>query len=86
LRAPGVCGVLEEAGLVAPVRKCRQRFNHLNAMPIQAIHELWIGPHAASAAARLHRLQAELEREERREEPTQPPAPARYLACCLRGG
>ncbi len=53
--------VLEQAGLVVAVRKGRERFNHLDAMPIQAIHQRWIGPHAAAAAARLHRLKAELE-------------------------
>ena len=53
--------VLEEAGLVVPVRKGRERFNHLDAMPIQAIHERWIGPHAAAAAAGLMRLKTELE-------------------------
>lgn len=53
--------VLEEAGLVVPVRKGRERFNHLDAMPIQAIHERWIGPHAAAAAAGLSRLKGELE-------------------------
>ena len=55
--------VLEEAGLVVPVRKGRERFNHLDAMPIQAIHERWIGPHAAAAAAGLLRLKGELEAE-----------------------
>jgi len=49
-------GVLERAGLVVAVRKGRERFNHLDAMPIQAIHERWIGPHAAHAAAGLSRL------------------------------
>ena len=53
--------VLERAGLVVPVRKGRERLNHLDAMPIQAIHERWIGPHAAAAAASLHRLKAGLE-------------------------
>ena len=53
--------VLEGAGLVVPVRKGRERFNHLDAMPIQAIHERWIGPHAAHAAAGLHRLKTQLE-------------------------
>ena len=55
---------LEEAGLVVPVRKGRERFNYLDAMPIQAIHERWIGPHAEQAAGRLHRLKIELEKEE----------------------
>ena len=53
--------VLEDAGLVIAVRKGRERFNYLDAMPIQAIHERWIGPHAASAAAGLLRLKHELE-------------------------
>ena len=48
--------VLEGAGLVVAVRKGRERFNHLDAMPIQAIHERWIGPYAAYAAAMLSRL------------------------------
>jgi DNA-binding transcriptional ArsR family regulator len=54
-------GVLERAGLVVPVRKGRERFNHLDAMPIQAIHERWIGPHAAHAAAGLSRLKKAVE-------------------------
>lgn len=54
-------GVLERAGLVVPVRKGRERFNHLDALPIQAIHERWIGPHAAHAATGLHRLKEALE-------------------------
>lgn len=53
--------VLEEAGLVVPVRKGRERFNHLDATPIQAIHERWIGPHAASAASGLLRFKRDLE-------------------------
>lgn len=53
--------VLESAGLVVPVRKGRERFNYLNAMPIQEIYDRWIGPHAANSAARLSRLKAELE-------------------------
>ncbi|WP_305096669.1 ArsR/SmtB family transcription factor [Croceibacterium aestuarii] len=55
--------VLEEAGLVVALRKGRERFNHLDAMPIQAIHERWIGPHAAAAAAGLSKLKRELEGE-----------------------
>src|SRR5688500_5934674 len=48
--------VLEGAGLVVPVRKGRERFNYLDAMPIEAIHRRWIGPHAAQAAAGLGRI------------------------------
>ncbi len=54
--------VLEEAELVIPVRKGRERWNHLNVAPIQEIHERWIGLHAADAAARLAKLKRELEK------------------------
>lgn len=53
--------VLEKAGLLVPMRKGRERFNYLDAMPIQMIHERWIGPHAADAASRLLSLKRELE-------------------------
>ena len=56
-------GILERAGLVVAVKKGRERFNHLDAMPIQAIHERWIGPLAAQAAGRLNQLKRELEGE-----------------------
>lgn len=56
-------GVLERAGLVVAVRRGRERFNHLDAMPIQTIHERWIGPHAAHAAAGLSVLKKSIERE-----------------------
>lgn len=60
-------GALERAGLVVPVRKGRERFNYLDATPIQAIHERWIGPHAAQAASRLLQLKRELEGAEAKE-------------------
>lgn len=49
--------VLEEAGLVVAQRKGRERWNHLNAIPIQALHERWIGGYAAYAANRLLQLE-----------------------------
>ncbi len=55
--------VLEEAELVIPQRKGRERWNHLNPLPIHDIHERWIGPHAAAATARLAKLKHDLERE-----------------------
>jgi DNA-binding transcriptional ArsR family regulator len=58
--------VLERAGLVIPLRKGRERFNYLDAMPIQAIHERWIGPYAAQAAGRLGKLKHELEKQNQR--------------------
>ena len=54
--------VLEAAGLVIVERRGRERWNHLDALPIHGIHERWIGPHAAEATARLARLKSELER------------------------
>ena len=54
---------LERAGLVVPVKKGRERFNYLDAMPIQAIHQRWIGAYAAQAAGRLSRLRHELEKQ-----------------------
>lgn len=56
-------GALERAGLVVPVRKGRERFNYLDAMPIQAIQERWIGPYAALAAGQLLQLKRGLEGE-----------------------
>lgn len=48
--------VLEETGLVVVERRGRERWNHLDALPIHAIHERWIGPYAAYAASMLSRL------------------------------
>ncbi len=53
--------VLEAADLVMTERKGRERWNYLNPLPIHAIHERWIGPHAQSAVALLARLKLELE-------------------------
>ncbi|HVL79620.1 MAG TPA: helix-turn-helix domain-containing protein [Sphingomicrobium sp.] len=54
--------VLEEADLVIADRRGRERWNHLNPLPIHDIHERWIGPHAAGATARLARLKRDLEK------------------------
>lgn len=53
--------VLEDAGLVIAERRGRERWNHLNAMPIQDIHDRWIGPHAAAASAKLARFKQSVE-------------------------
>jgi DNA-binding transcriptional ArsR family regulator len=53
--------VLEDADLVIPERRGRERWNHLNAIPIQDIHDRWIGPHAAAAAAKLARFKQAVE-------------------------
>mgnify|MGYP000934346485 CR=1 FL=1 len=53
--------VLEEADLVIAVRRGRERWNHLNALPIRDIHERWIGAYAAFAVDKLAALKRELE-------------------------
>ena len=54
--------VLEGADLVIAERRGRERWNHLNPLPIHAIHERWIGPHAERAVAMLSRLKRDLEK------------------------
>ncbi len=53
--------VLEEAELVVARREGRERWNHLNAIPIQQLHERWIGSYAAYAAQGLLKLKQSLE-------------------------
>ena len=55
--------VLEAADLVLVRREGRERWNHLNPLPIAAIHERWIGPYAARAVDLLARLKGDLEGE-----------------------
>lgn len=54
-------GVLAEADLLIVERKGRERWNHLNALPIKHIHDRWIGEYASSAVDLLARLQSDLE-------------------------
>lgn len=51
--------VLTDADLVVVRREGRLRWNHLNALPIKAIHDRWIGPYAHRAVELLDRLDAE---------------------------
>jgi DNA-binding transcriptional ArsR family regulator len=53
--------ILEAADLLIAERRGRERWNHLNAIPIQDIHDRWIGPHAAAASARLARFKQTVE-------------------------
>jgi DNA-binding transcriptional ArsR family regulator len=53
--------VLEVADLVIAHKVGRVRWNHLNALPIKAIHDRWIGPHAAGAVDLIARLKGDLE-------------------------
>jgi DNA-binding transcriptional ArsR family regulator len=54
-------GVLERAGLLISRREGRQRWNHLNVLPIKEIHDRWISPYATSAVSLLARLKHDLE-------------------------
>jgi DNA-binding transcriptional ArsR family regulator len=56
-------GVLEEAGLILAEKRGRERWNHLDALPIQAIHERFIGPYAAYASSMLSRLNQQVGQE-----------------------
>lgn len=53
--------VLDEAGLIVVERRGRERWNHLDALPIHDIHERWIGPYAAYAASMLSKLKQQVE-------------------------
>ena len=54
-------GVLEKAGLIVVRREGRERWNHLDAVPIKRIHDRWIGPYAERAVELLDRLKRDLE-------------------------
>lgn len=53
--------VLEAAELVIAKREGRERWNHLNPLPIKQIHDRWIGPYASRAVELLDRLKGDLE-------------------------
>ncbi len=53
--------VLEDADLIIPRREGRERWNHLNALPIQAIHDRWISQYAGHAMSVLSALKCELD-------------------------
>ena len=45
--------MLRESGLVLVEKRGRQRLNHLNAVPIQRIHERWVSQYAQPWIAAL---------------------------------
>ncbi len=53
--------VLEEANLVIARREGRQRFNHLNAVPIRQVYERWVSNFEGHWAGALLSLKAMLE-------------------------
>jgi DNA-binding transcriptional ArsR family regulator len=54
-------GVLEKAGLLIARREGRQRWNHLNVLPIKELHDRWISPYAAAAVDLLARMKRDFE-------------------------
>lgn len=54
-------GVLERAGLVIAQRRGRERWNHLDVVPIKLIHDRWIGSYAQSAVELIATLKTDLE-------------------------
>ncbi len=53
--------VLEKANLIVPEKQGRQRFNHLNPVPIQMISNRWINQYAGHWTQSLTALKASLE-------------------------
>lgn len=68
--------VLEKAGLVVVRREGRERWNHLNAIPIQHVYERWVRPYAAHWAGNL--LQVRDHVEDRKRESAMPKAPVTF--------
>jgi hypothetical protein len=46
---------------VVAKREGRERWNHLNALPIKQIHDRWISQYAGHAISILDRLKSDLE-------------------------
>lgn len=56
--------LLEQAGLISTVKQGREKLHYLNAVPIQQIHDRWIGKYTGRAeiAAGLIQLKEHVER------------------------
>ena len=53
--------ILEKAELIAIRRRGRERWNHLNAVPLQRIYERWLRPYEAKWASALLQLKRQVE-------------------------
>ena len=53
--------VLEDAGLVVSRRAGREKLHFLNPIPIQLLHDRWIGKYRERHASALAQLKTELE-------------------------
>lgn len=58
-------GVLEAAGLITAERRGRERWNHLNAVPLRRIYERWVSRYEDRLAGSLLRLKETSERKRR---------------------
>lgn len=58
--------ILEDGNLVLVRREGRERWNHLNPVPIRQIHERWMAPFAEAQATVLLRLKERAERGRRK--------------------
>jgi DNA-binding transcriptional ArsR family regulator/uncharacterized protein YndB with AHSA1/START domain len=74
--------VLAAVGLVVVRREGRERWNHLNAVPIQQIHERWVRPYEAVWARSLIRFKDAMEHS--RQEDSMPAAADRSTAGMLK--
>ncbi len=52
---------LEAADLILVRREGRERWNHLNAEPIKAVHDRWLAPYTRGAVSKLSDLKARVE-------------------------
>lgn len=59
--------VLEEANLVVPIRKGRERHNYLNPVPIQQVYERWVSRYMQPWTDALTSLKHGLEARARKE-------------------
>ena len=57
--------VLEEANLVATIRRGREKLHYLNPMPIHEIYERWIGKYERDHVGALGRLKTRVEEQEK---------------------
>lgn len=64
--------VLERAGLVVARREGRERWNHLDVLPVRMVHDRWIGEYAGAAVGMLSRLKADVEEPDRRRSAARP--------------
>jgi DNA-binding transcriptional ArsR family regulator/uncharacterized protein YndB with AHSA1/START domain len=55
-------GILEEAKLVLVRRKGRERYNHLNPIPLRQMYDRWVSQYESGIAGSLLDLKAHLER------------------------